>query len=656
MGSDGPVQFDTGDEHNILGAMQAYEAQNGQTFPRFRSLAEAERYARSRSAHGGAAAGAADLDLGRVKRNVKKMVDMGAPETDIDAYISSEGTTIDAVKTFREQPESQQSQDLRAELSAMTQNPAKAKYDALPGWQKPIVAASDIASRFADGIMLGYGDELAAGIRAPFTDKTYAEELTEQERRTNAETKRAGLAAPVAEIAGNIRSITKLPSLTSNSIRAGHGLLRTGASSAADASALGAVMGLGDTGSVDERLEAAKNNAVIGGAIGLAAPFAIAGLSKAAQKVVSPFASSPERSKAVDVLTREGVETTAGQQTGSKALRYAEGEIGGAKAAAIAERQAEQFTAATLRRAGIKANRATPEVIDEAFETIGRKFDKLAGAANVKPDRQLLMDLRSAFDEYGALVNPSQRAPVVTKMANDIVDAFKNGKTISGKAMQATSSRLGRLSRSAKADPQLSGALRGMKEAVDDAIERGLAQRSKVYAGHWANARNQYRNMLVIEDAAGRAGEKAASGLISPSALRSATKMKHGGRNYVRGKGDFASLARSGEEIMAPLPDSGTASRLNARNLAAMGPSIVGAGAGGAYGAQNDGGVVGAVSGALAGFLAPRVVGQMMMTKTGQRYLANQLMRGGITPEKRELINRVLNYTGASSAPVIAGP
>lgn len=43
------------------------------------------------------------IDLGRVKRNVAKMVDMGAPEEDIDAYIGGEGTSIDAVKAFKGQ-------------------------------------------------------------------------------------------------------------------------------------------------------------------------------------------------------------------------------------------------------------------------------------------------------------------------------------------------------------------------------------------------------------------------------------------------------------------------------------------------------------------------------------------------------------------------
>lgn len=46
----------------------------------------------------------ADLDLAKIKRNVAKMAAMGAPVEDIDGYITSEGTTIDAVREFRAAP------------------------------------------------------------------------------------------------------------------------------------------------------------------------------------------------------------------------------------------------------------------------------------------------------------------------------------------------------------------------------------------------------------------------------------------------------------------------------------------------------------------------------------------------------------------------
>ncbi len=41
-------------------------------------------------------------DLGRIKRNIAKMVEQNAPETDIDAYINSEGVTLNAVRTFKD--------------------------------------------------------------------------------------------------------------------------------------------------------------------------------------------------------------------------------------------------------------------------------------------------------------------------------------------------------------------------------------------------------------------------------------------------------------------------------------------------------------------------------------------------------------------------
>lgn len=39
-------------------------------------------------------------DLARIKRNVSKMVSMGAPESDIDGYIASEGVTIEDVRNY----------------------------------------------------------------------------------------------------------------------------------------------------------------------------------------------------------------------------------------------------------------------------------------------------------------------------------------------------------------------------------------------------------------------------------------------------------------------------------------------------------------------------------------------------------------------------
>jgi hypothetical protein len=478
------------------------------------------------------------------------------------------------------------------------------------------------------------------------------------ERRSNAARARSGLAGTVADLAGGLATVGGMAknglSLGTNAAKAGHGLFRTGVGAGIDTALVGGTIGAGEEGSIDDRIENAKNSAAIGGVLGAFTPLAIAGGSKLVQKAISPFTTSPERTAAANVLQREGVDLTAGQRTGSKGLRYAESEIGGNVADDILERQNRQFTAAALRRAGVNADSATPEVIDDAFNQIGQRFDDLAARNTVLPDRQLVVDTMDTYGAYNRLVPESQRVPAVKEMANDVLKATRGKKPIAGEEYQSLRSRLETLARKTT-DNEAREAFRGLKDGLDDAMERSIAQNNPADAGAWREVRNQYRNMLVLEKASTGAGENAALGMISPSQLRNATVQK-GRRAYARGKGDFAELARSGEAILKPLPQSGTAPRLRVQNLGAMAPSIVGAGAGGAYGAQDGGGLHGALVGALAGFVAPKAIGRLMMSKPGQRYLANQLLLSGqMTPEKRALITRILSYSGASAIPSLAG-
>lgn len=87
-------------------------------------------------------------------------------------------------------------------------------------------------------------------------------------------------------------------------------------------------------------------------AAALAAPAAPALASRA----ISPFSGSipPERMAAIRVLQGEGVPLTAGQQTGSTGLRFAESELGGSRSASIMDDQARAFTEAATSRAGMQ--------------------------------------------------------------------------------------------------------------------------------------------------------------------------------------------------------------------------------------------------------------------------------------------------------------
>lgn len=347
-------------------------------------------------------------------------------------------------------------------------------------------------------------------------------------------------------------------------------------------------------------------------------------LPNIARRAVTPFPASAERLAQARTMEQEGVNLTAGQRTGSDRLRYTESELGGMAGQRMMEQQGEQFTAAVLRRVGINANRATPDVIDGAFTQIGQQFDNLAANNRLIADRQLAQDLRATVNEYGMMVPPSARAPAVENLTNDIVQTIRQHGGIPGGSYQSLRSRLDRMARGAQADPQLSQALRGLRESLDDAMERSIAVNNPADIGAWRQARNQYRNMIVVERAATGAGEAAAAGIISPSALRNATVQKHGRRNYARGQGDFADLARAGEATMKPLPQSGTAPRTAARNLGASAMTLLGGGAGGAVG-----GGLGAVAGMVAGAALPSIAGRAILSRPGRAYLGNQAVQRG---------------------------
>jgi len=351
--------------------------------------------------------------------------------------------------------------------------------------------------------------------------------------------------------------------------------------------------------------------AAVGGAIaGALLPSGVA-------RAVTPFRATPARQQAVETLRREGVKPTAGDATGNKSLRYAENEIGGGATARIVEQQQDDFTRAALRRAGIDADRATPEVIDGAFKRIGGEFDRIAANNTVVGDAKLGKDLTDIVDEYKNLVGPGAQAPVVENTAIEIARKAIVSGEMNGKTYQSLASRIARQARKSRGDPEKQEALYALREALDDAFERTL-QTTGNPADFTAlkEARRQYRNMLVIEKTATGAGEGAAAGAISPAKLRQAT-VSQDRRGYARGKGDFAELARAGEAVMSPMPQSGTAPRAWARAA----PSVVlGGVAGGAYGQDVQSTLLGAV-------LGPAVAGRVLMSRPVQGYLGNQLVK-----------------------------
>lgn len=379
---------------------------------------------------------------------------------------------------------------------------------------------------------------------------------------------------------------------------------------------LGVVQGAGEAPELQNVPEGAAVGAGVGGLVGAAVP----AIATAARRVISPFRATPEREAAIAALRREGVtDVTAGQRLGSDRMRRFEAEMGGGAAERTVDRQATQFTRAALRRAGIDADRASADVIDAAFDRIGQDFDNFGATANIQPSRKLGFDLLRAFKDYRAVTGESTRAPLIEDTIADIAQhAQQNGGVITGGFFKSTRSLLTRKARETT-NPELKQAISDVVDALDDAMEKSV---STADVAAYREARRQYKNMIVLEKAAGGAGEQTAEGIITPAKLRAATQQQNK-RAYVRGKGDFAELARAGEMLLKPLPSSGTAQWLRAQGVSSAITGGLGAASG--YG---QGGQEGAVAGGVAGILAPRLAARAALSRPGRAVLTNQILAG----------------------------
>ena len=365
----------------------------------------------------------------------------------------------------------------------------------------------------------------------------------------------------------------------------------------------------------------------------IAAPFA----AGAGARVVTPYRGTggAERAKQVALLEKEGVPLTAGQRIGSKALQYKEAKANGEGIADLVERQARAFTSAVLRRIGVQADAATPEVISKAASDIGQRFDVLAANNSIGPDRTLVNDLVRIRRQYVRDVPDIARTGTLDSAIQDVADSLRKTNGIPGDVYQNLRSEVARAARGAtNNNPLTDKALRDFVDAIDSAMERSIKQNNPNMIGDWKEARRLYRNLLVIEKASTGAGEMSALGFISPAQLKNATMNIGGKRAYARGKGEFAALARAGEATMKPLPQSGTAPRLQA--LTASLPAIIGGGVGSSMGPY------GAMAGAAAGAILPKIADAAVMSRPGQAYLGNRVASSVTTMGRRDLGNVLL--------------
>jgi hypothetical protein len=358
--------------------------------------------------------------------------------------------------------------------------------------------------------------------------------------------------------------------------------------------------------------------------LGIAASLAVPAVAGLASRAVTPIRTnlSPERARQAAVLDAEGVDLSAAQRSGSRALRGVESAFESLPmtanpAADQVANQQGQFNRAVLNRAGINENSATPEVMDRAFTRLGNEFNRLSAQTTVALDPQFHQDLSGVAARYANKL-PSQTREVFNNYVDDIL-AQPSG--MNGTTYQVTRSDLTRQSRAARqGDPFFADALRGLRNALDDAAGRSVTPQN---ADAWNEARRQYANLKTISQAVTGGGQAGAIGDIAPAQLYSAVRASAGRDQFGRGGGELNDLARAGQSFLRnPIGNSGTAERTFWQNL--MTGSLP---TGGATIGALLGGLPGAAIGAGTAMVGPRLAQLAYNTGPVQAYLGNQLLQ-----------------------------
>lgn len=362
--------------------------------------------------------------------------------------------------------------------------------------------------------------------------------------------------------------------------------------------------------------------AIAGGGVGGATAGARPGLSMMPQDA--------ERAAQVASLRAAGIEPTAGQITGSEALRRTENIMPSIPLGprGTNERILDQLGTAALRTAGVDAPRATSEVMQNAADRLGAVYERVGSRNNMQLDPTLQNDLLNTVSNYAENVAPPH-VPVVENTMNQAAAlAGKQGGQLTGQQYLTIRSQLRQSARNAN-DPTTKDTLNDMASHFDDAMERSITNPED--QGALATANQQYRNLMVLERAASMGGEQGARGVITPETLASAVKSVQGRRAFVRGTGDLADLARNAQAVLSKTNSSGTAENANLLKIMS-GEGLIG----GLVGAEVP--FTHALGGAAIGMLGPPAIGHAIMSGAGQRALARPL---GVPPGIPAMINAI---------------
>lgn len=362
--------------------------------------------------------------------------------------------------------------------------------------------------------------------------------------------------------------------------------------------------------------------------LGIAAAVGVPLAATAATKALSPNLvrlGDLER-QIVTNAKREGIPLATDQVTGNKTLQMVQSvlrklPISGNFAEKADDATRAAFNRAVLKRAGVDATKATPEVIDDAFRLAGQSFDDLiARTPEIALRPQFFDKIDDVVASYGKRL-PRDVSNVFRSYVNDLNTARQaatqpgSRSLIDGGTYKRIYSDLSRSIRNASND-ELASALTKLRGALDDEM---LAAVPKGLASEWKDVRRAYATLTAVAKAMAKGGQTAdTTGNIPFGAFKNEVR-RGDPTGYARGRGQLNELARIGSFLADKVPDSGTAPRQFIQNLFT---------GGGVMGGAAAGGVPGAAAGLVASLATPAAAYGALNNPVTRWWMTNQLAAG----------------------------
>lgn len=300
----------------------------------------------------------------------------------------------------------------------------------------------------------------------------------------------------------------------------------------------------------------------------LGTPFATEALKSGARRLVTgPDAlitrEGAERAGSVGILQEADVPMTTGQAVGSERLMRLEG----VEATDLAT--TEGVTKQVMRLLGSDAARATPKALAERKAFFGSVFDQVEEVVDEVATQSDVNNLKVMIDTFRDATD--ENIPkVIRELTSRIDDSFSKTAPISGEKIADYRTRIRKMIETAKGDER---ATLGMaaNELLDNILERGVGKIDSNLYNLLRDTRPKYRDYLTALRALNRSGSDPRSGLISPNALGTATRLREGTK-YLTGEGrsQLGDLAFAAEEVVSSLPTVSAGGRRAVTGLPAL--------------------------------------------------------------------------------------